>query len=89
MDAKPGDFKKVIDQVWVPVIILGGASLTDDAALLKMTEDAMDAGAAGVAIGRNVWQHRHPAAIARSLAAIVHQDVSALEALALLKEPVR
>lgn len=89
VDAKPGDFKKVIDQVWVPVVILGGAALNDDAALLKMTEDAMDAGAAGVAIGRNVWQHRHPAAIARSLAAIVHQDVSALEALALLKEPVR
>ena len=43
----------------------------------------------GIAIGRNVWQHKNPPAIARSLAAIVHEDASALEALALLKEPVR
>ena len=86
---KPGDFKRIVEQVWIPVVILGGASMNDDAALLKVTEDAMEAGAAGIAMGRNVWQHRSPAAIARSLNAIVHQDVSALEALALLKEPLR
>jgi DhnA family fructose-bisphosphate aldolase class Ia len=71
------------------VIVLGGAAMNDDASLLKMVEDAMDAGAAGIAIGRNVWQHKNPAAIARSLAAIVHEEASALEALALLKEPLR
>ena len=49
----------------------------------------MTAGAAGIAIGRNVWQHKNPALIARSLAGVVHQDMSALEALALLKEPLR
>jgi DhnA family fructose-bisphosphate aldolase class Ia len=54
-----------------------------------MVENAMDAGAAGIAIGRNVWQHKNPGAIARSLSAVVHEDMSALEALALLKEPVR
>ncbi|HCN27854.1 MAG TPA: hypothetical protein DIT64_03540 [Verrucomicrobiales bacterium] len=88
-DAKPGDFKKVIEQVWVPVIILGGAAVNDDAALLQMTEDAMNAGAAGIAMGRNVWQHKNPPAIARSLAAIVHDDADALQALSLLREPLR
>jgi DhnA family fructose-bisphosphate aldolase class Ia len=83
------DFRRIVDQCFVPVIILGGAAMGDDAGLLKMVEDAMDAGAAGVAIGRNVWQHKSPTAVARSLAAIVHQDASALEALALMKEPVR
>ncbi len=83
------DFRRIVAQCFVPVIILGGAAMGDDAGLLKMVENAMDAGAAGIAIGRNVWQHKNPAAIARSLAAIVHEDVSALEALALLKEPVR
>jgi len=83
------DFRRIVGQSFVPVIILGGAAMGDDAGLLKMVEDAMDAGAAGIAIGRNVWQHKSPAAIARSLAAIVHEDASALEALALLKEPVR
>jgi DhnA family fructose-bisphosphate aldolase class Ia len=83
------DFRRIVAQSFVPVIILGGAAMGDDAGLLKMVEDAMDAGAAGIAIGRNVWQHKNPAAIARSLAAVVHEDASALEALALLKEPVR
>lgn len=83
------DFKRIVGQCFVPVIVLGGAAMNDDAGLLKMVEDAMTAGAAGIAIGRNVWQHKNPAAIARSLAAIVHEDASALEALALMKEPVR
>ncbi|MDZ4287690.1 MAG: hypothetical protein U0984_07020 [Prosthecobacter sp.] len=88
-DTKRGEFRRVVESCFVPVIILGGAAVNDDASLLKMVEDAMDAGAAGVAIGRNVWQHANPPAIARSLAAIVHEESSALEALALLKEPVR
>jgi DhnA family fructose-bisphosphate aldolase class Ia len=88
-DAKPGDFRRITESCFIPVIVLGGASMNDDASLLKMVEDAMDAGAAGIAVGRNVWQHRSPAAIARSLAAIVHEEASALEALALLKEPLR
>jgi DhnA family fructose-bisphosphate aldolase class Ia len=61
----------------------------DDAGLLKMVEDAMTAGAAGIAIGRNVWQHENPPLIARSLHAVVHEDASALEALALMKETLR
>ncbi len=89
IDAKSGDFKRVVEQSWVPVIVLGGAAMKDDAGLLKVVEDAMDAGAAGIAMGRNVWQHSNPAAIARSLNAIVHEDASALEALALMKEPLR
>lgn len=89
IDATPDDFRRIIEQCFVPVIILGGAAMGDDAGLLKMVEDAMSAGAAGIAIGRNVWQHKNPAAIARSLSAIVHEDASTLEALALLKEPVR
>ncbi|MCB1208373.1 MAG: hypothetical protein KDK97_03545 [Verrucomicrobiales bacterium] len=83
------DFRKVVEGTFIPVIILGGAAMGDDAGLLKMVEDAMTAGAAGIAIGRNVWQHKNPALIARSLAGVVHQDMSALEALALLKEPLR
>ncbi len=46
----------------------------------------MKAGAAGIAIGRNVWQHPRPVAVARSLHALVHEEASALEALALMKE---
>ena len=44
----------------------------DDAALLKMVQDAMDAGAAGVAIGRNVWQHAQPTEIGKRISEIIH-----------------
>jgi DhnA family fructose-bisphosphate aldolase class Ia len=88
-NATADDFRKVVESCFVPVIILGGAPMGDDASVLKMAADAMEAGAAGIAIGRNVWQHTNPLAIARSLYAVVHNDFSALEALALMKEPLR
>jgi DhnA family fructose-bisphosphate aldolase class Ia len=83
------DMRRVVESTFIPVIILGGAAMGDDAGLLKMVEDAMTAGAAGIAIGRNVWQHQNPPLIARSLNAVVHEDASALEALALMKETLR
>jgi DhnA family fructose-bisphosphate aldolase class Ia len=58
----------------------------DDRLLFQMVRDAMDAGASGVAVGRNVWQHASPASVARSLNAIVHEEASVESALNLLGE---
>jgi len=87
-NASVDDFKRIVDSCFVPVIILGGGPLNNDLDLLSMVHNAMKAGAAGIAIGRNVWQHPNPAAIARSLAAIVHEGAKVDEALTLLKEAV-
>lgn len=87
-NAKVDDFKRIVESCYVPVIVLGGAPMNNDLDLLCMVHDAMKAGASGVAIGRNVWQHPHPAAMARSLAAIVHEGARVEEALTLLKEIV-
>lgn len=84
--ASAEEFKAVVEQSFVPVVVLGGAAMGDDASLFKMVENAMKAGAAGVAIGRNVWQHENPVAMTRSLAALVHEEATALEALSLMKE---
>ena len=62
--------------------MLGGAA-SDEAGILRMVEDAISAGAAGVAIGRNVWQHPQPALMLRRLHAIVHEDATADDALGL------
>jgi len=70
--ASADEFRSIIDECYVPVVVLGGAAMGDDDALLKMVRDAMDAGASGVAIGRNVWQHRQPAEIAARMAEIIH-----------------
>lgn len=82
--ATSDQFKAIVDACFVPVIILGGAAMGDDEALLSMVKQAIDAGAAGIAVGRNVWQHPTPAKITAALAAVVHDDASVESALKLL-----
>jgi DhnA family fructose-bisphosphate aldolase class Ia len=72
-----------VKESYVPVIVLGGAA-TDDAGILRMAADAISAGAAGVAIGRNVWQHPHPERMAKALHAIVHENATADSAIGIL-----
>ncbi len=79
-------FRAIVESCFVPVVVLGGAAMGDDAALLGMVEKAMAAGASGVAIGRNVWQHGNPAGIARALQAVVHDGEKAQSALRLVSE---
>jgi DhnA family fructose-bisphosphate aldolase class Ia len=75
------DFKRIIESSFVPVIVLGGAAMGSDLDLLSMAHDAIKAGASGIAMGRNVWQHKNPAAI-------VHEGAKVEEAITLLKEPI-
>jgi len=46
-----------------------------------MVRGAMDAGAAGVSMGRSIFQHEKPEAITRAVAAVLHDDRSVEEAL--------
>lgn len=86
--AYPGDkehFRATVAECYVPVIVLGGASGGQPEDILKMVEDAMECGAAGIAIGRNVWQHPQPVKMANALWAIVHEGASASKAALHLK----
>ncbi len=76
-------FQKIVESTFVPVIVLGGAAQTDDASILRMVADSIAAGGAGVAIGRNVWQHENPPLMLRRLHAIVHEGADADAALAM------
>ena len=82
--ASAEEFKAIVDACPVPVIILGGGAMGDDEALLSMVKKAIDGGASGIAVGRNVWQHGAPAKIAAALNAIVHDDASVDSALKLV-----
>ena len=55
----------------IPVVLAGGDP-RDPARSLADAADAMAAGAAGVAFGRNVWGATDPAAMVRDLGRIVH-----------------
>ncbi|MCF6314329.1 MAG: hypothetical protein L3J39_17915 [Verrucomicrobiales bacterium] len=82
--ASMDDFKKIVGACPVPVILLGGAAGGNDLDLLTMVHNAIEAGAAGIAIGRNVWQHPTPPKMAAALQAIVHDNASVDLALKLL-----
>lgn len=78
------EFKAIVQAALVPVVVLGGAAMGDDEALLSMVKQSIDAGASGIAVGRNVWQHPNPAAIAKALQAVVHGNERVSSALKLL-----
>jgi len=67
-------FSEVVKGCGVPVVIAGGAKMDSEEALLKIIRDAMKAGAAGVSIGRNVFQHEDIAGITKKIADIVFSE---------------
>jgi len=77
----PEAYRIVVEACYVPVVVLGGEKAADDQAVLEAVAGAMAAGAAGVAIGRNVWQHPDPAGMVRALVALVHGGAMVDEAL--------
>jgi DhnA family fructose-bisphosphate aldolase class Ia len=74
-------FDVVTHNVPVPIVILGGEKAASERDLLESVKKAMDAGAKGVAIGRNIWQHAHPDRITAAIAAIVHGNATVEQAL--------
>jgi fructose-bisphosphate aldolase / 2-amino-3,7-dideoxy-D-threo-hept-6-ulosonate synthase len=56
----------------VPVVLAGGDLDQDDDRLMDVVRRAMEAGAAGVAHGRNVWGRPDPGAAVKALRAVVH-----------------
>ncbi|MFW5956555.1 MAG: 2-amino-3,7-dideoxy-D-threo-hept-6-ulosonate synthase [Halorhabdus sp.] len=69
-------FERVASAASKPVVIAGGARGTDRETL-SMVSGAMEAGAAGVSMGRSIFQHEDPEAITRAVAAVIHDDASA------------
>jgi putative autoinducer-2 (AI-2) aldolase len=66
----------------VPVIMAGGKKLPVLDAL-TMARHAVDEGAAGVDMGRNIFQRRHPVAMIQAVRAVVHDGASPAAAAAL------
>jgi fructose-bisphosphate aldolase/2-amino-3,7-dideoxy-D-threo-hept-6-ulosonate synthase len=64
----------------LPVVIAGGSRGTDRQTV-EMVRGAMDGGAAGVSMGRSIFQHDDPGAITRAVAAVIHDGAGVDEAL--------
>ncbi|MHA1379982.1 MAG: 2-amino-3,7-dideoxy-D-threo-hept-6-ulosonate synthase [Candidatus Helarchaeota archaeon] len=80
-------FKEVTQGCGAPVIIAGGPKIKQNhlggpvEQLLQMTKDSLEAGGAGVAYGRNVFQADNPTILVRALARIIHENWSVEETL--------
>lgn len=63
----------------VPVVLAGGDLDADEERLLDRVRRALDAGAAGVAHGRNVWGRPDPGAAVAALRALVHPEPATVD----------
>jgi fructose-bisphosphate aldolase, class I len=80
-----GDYGRVIEVAGaVAVLVRGGGRASDDE-VMRRTETVLRAGAAGIVYGRNVIQHDDPLGMTRALMAVVHDGLSADEALERLR----
>ncbi len=72
-------FEKVAASCPVPIVIAGGKKLPELDAL-DMCFRAIDQGAAGVDMGRNIFQSEAPLAMLQAVKKVVHENMSAREA---------
>jgi len=68
----------------IPVLVRGGSKASEEE-ILARTEALLHQGASGIVYGRNIIQHPYPEKMTRALMAVVHQSVSAKDALQWLK----
>lgn len=71
----------------VPIVIAGGKRLPEEEAL-QLAWNAVQQGAAGVDMGRNIFQSANPRAMIQAVRKIVHENASPEEALAFFEELV-
>lgn len=74
-------FHRITEQVYVPIVVLGGSKSKDPRDLLDGIYGAMQAGASGVAVGRNIWRYPEPDKMTAAIAAIIHDDATVDAAL--------
>ena len=76
------DFETVTASCPVPIVIAGGKKIPELNAL-KMAYNAIQQGAAGVDMGRNIFQSEAPVAMIKAVRSVVHENESAEKAFEL------
>ena len=78
------DFEKIVETCPVPVVIAGGKKIPEKDAI-QMAYDAIQAGAVGVDMGRNIFQSTNPVSMIKAVNAVVHKKYTPNEAYDLFK----
>lgn len=74
-------FKEVVRSCGIPVVMAGGPKANTDKEFCEMVYGSIMAGGAGVAAGRNVFQHENPTKMVKVLCGIVHENLTPETAL--------
>lgn len=80
------DFEKVVNGCPVPVVMAGGPKCETETEVFEFVYDGIQRGSVGINLGRNVWQHPQPVAVARALQAIIHEKATVKKACELYRE---
>ena len=73
------EFEKVAAACPVPIVVAGGKKVAEKEAL-EMAWKAIDGGALGVDMGRNIFQAENPPAMVQAIGKVVHHGFSAAQA---------
>jgi fructose-bisphosphate aldolase/2-amino-3,7-dideoxy-D-threo-hept-6-ulosonate synthase len=73
-------FREVVKGCPAPIIIAGGPKAETQQEVLQMVWEAIQAGSAGVSIGRNIFQAPNPTKMVRAIYRIVHEGWEVTEA---------
>ncbi len=82
------DFEKIVGGCPVPIVIAGGKKIEERDAL-ALAYNAVSGGAAGVDMGRNIFQSKWPVQMIRAVRSIVHEGKTDAEAWQLFERAVR
>lgn len=74
------NFEKVVQGCPVPIVIAGGPRADSEVDVFGFVYAALQKGAIGVNLGRNIWQTDYPVAMARSMRALIHDNYTPKEA---------
>lgn len=77
-------FAHVVESCCIPVVIAGGEKMDSTREFLQVVRDSIQAGAAGLSVGRNVFQHARPRMLVAALSGIVHANWTVEQALAVV-----
>lgn len=80
------DVGYIVDTVTIPVVVAGGEKASSIENLLYHVQEAMQSGAAGAAIGRNVFQSGNVSLVTRVLGELIHGRADMTDCISLLRQ---
>lgn len=78
-------FRQVVEGCPIPVVIAGGERAGNEKAIFSMVRESLEAGGAGVSVGRNVFQHENPRLMMKAIYNMVHKKISVDEAMEIVQ----